>query len=147
MGMALLPILHVGLFTIDTQAFNSLGQNPCTVVGYLLGTCYNGGNMFSNSCAPLYVLTPGRGYYWSPESGKSCICGSYQRRSPASRLMLVQHGHIQSRECLQRMPRSGVVIVRSTLSHCTASCLLISSLRFRWTEYYENCTTILAPAT
>ncbi|KAN0139309.1 hypothetical protein V8E53_002810 [Lactarius tabidus] len=42
MGTKLLSILHVDWFTIDTQSYNSLDQNPCTVSAYLLATCYGG---------------------------------------------------------------------------------------------------------
>jgi hypothetical protein len=50
MGTTLPLILHINWFTIDTQSFNSLGQNPCAVTAYLMATCYGGGIYFKNSC-------------------------------------------------------------------------------------------------
>ncbi|KAI9447113.1 hypothetical protein BJY52DRAFT_1228459 [Lactarius psammicola] len=32
-----------GWFTIDAQSFNSLDQNPCKVLAYMMSTCYGGG--------------------------------------------------------------------------------------------------------
>ena len=60
MGTSLPLIFYVGRFTIGTQSFNSLGQNPCTVVAYLMETCYGVGN-YQNSgvwSAPSHVSPP-----------------------------------------------------------------------------------------
>ena len=56
MGMALLPILYVGWFTIHTQSYNSLDQNPCAVTAYLMSTCYNGCKLFQIIVSSVHRL-------------------------------------------------------------------------------------------
>ena len=146
LGTALPPIFHVGRFTMDIQTYNSLVQSPCYVAAYLLATCNNGGNIFSNSCAPLHVFTRDSVYSASPDSGTSFIWRSHQRSQPG-RMLFVQPRCIQSPECLQRLPRRGADIVRSAFRLCTAICSLISPSQSSWSEYSLNCTTILPYAT
>jgi hypothetical protein len=67
------------------QAFNSLGQSPCTVAAYMIATCNRGGEylvcwLIQALCSHLYVdftlspLDPGESYFDGNTTFSSCEC-------------------------------------------------------------------------
>ncbi|KAI9459704.1 hypothetical protein BJY52DRAFT_1265151, partial [Lactarius psammicola] len=55
-----------------TQSYNSIGQDPCTIVAYLMATCYNGEYSISSIRGPTYA-------YLGPsilQSTNKCDCST-----------------------------------------------------------------------
>ena len=92
------------------QAFNSLGQSPCTVAAYMLATCYSGCEFSSRLRArALWSHLPCSLYSHTAADG-ICIWG------PEGWLLQqvrVQYSRIFTHNCMRHMPRPATVLVRS----------------------------------
>jgi hypothetical protein len=52
------PTIHsVALSELMMQTFNSLGQSPCTVIGYMMSTCSGRGELFQLSARRVLVFS------------------------------------------------------------------------------------------